>query len=77
MFHAHQSEFAELGWMGFFEAVEAAREALRPGASRRALALLPLVLLAGLLRLDRPVRSGGCGPRRAPPVETLRFSGWS
>ena len=21
MFHAHQSEFAELGWMGFFEAV--------------------------------------------------------
>jgi len=24
MFHAHQSEFAELGWMGFFEAVEPA-----------------------------------------------------
>jgi len=22
MFHAHQSEFAELGWMGFFEATE-------------------------------------------------------
>ena len=22
MFHAHQSEFAELGWMGFFEASE-------------------------------------------------------
>ncbi len=22
MFHAHQSEFAELGWLGFFEAVE-------------------------------------------------------
>ena len=22
MFHAHQSEFAELGWMGFFQAVE-------------------------------------------------------
>jgi hypothetical protein len=21
MFHAHQSEFAELGWMGFFKAV--------------------------------------------------------
>jgi FtsP/CotA-like multicopper oxidase with cupredoxin domain len=21
MFHAHQSEFAELGWMGLFEAV--------------------------------------------------------
>jgi FtsP/CotA-like multicopper oxidase with cupredoxin domain len=26
MFHAHQSEFAELGWMGMFEAVEARRD---------------------------------------------------
>jgi FtsP/CotA-like multicopper oxidase with cupredoxin domain len=26
MFHAHQSEFAELGWMGLFEAVEARRD---------------------------------------------------
>jgi FtsP/CotA-like multicopper oxidase with cupredoxin domain len=26
MFHAHQSEFAELGWMGMFEAVEAGHE---------------------------------------------------
>jgi FtsP/CotA-like multicopper oxidase with cupredoxin domain len=26
MFHAHQSEFAELGWMGFFRAQEPARE---------------------------------------------------
>jgi hypothetical protein len=23
MFHAHQSEFVELGWMSFFEVVEA------------------------------------------------------
>jgi hypothetical protein len=22
MFHAHQSEFAELGWMGFFNVVD-------------------------------------------------------
>ncbi len=22
MFHAHQSEFVELGWMGFFDVVE-------------------------------------------------------
>jgi FtsP/CotA-like multicopper oxidase with cupredoxin domain len=22
MFHAHQSEFAELGWMGFFDVTE-------------------------------------------------------
>ena len=26
MFHAHQSEFAELGWMGLFRAEEASRE---------------------------------------------------
>ena len=26
MFHAHQSEFAELGWMGLFEAEGARRE---------------------------------------------------
>ncbi|HYU77728.1 MAG TPA: multicopper oxidase domain-containing protein [Vicinamibacterales bacterium] len=26
MFHAHQSEFAELGWMGIFRAMEARRE---------------------------------------------------
>jgi FtsP/CotA-like multicopper oxidase with cupredoxin domain len=26
MFHAHQSEFAELGWMGFFRATEAGRD---------------------------------------------------
>jgi len=26
MFHAHQSEFAELGWMGMFQAVEARRD---------------------------------------------------
>jgi FtsP/CotA-like multicopper oxidase with cupredoxin domain len=26
MFHAHQSEFAELGWMGLFQAVEARRD---------------------------------------------------
>jgi len=26
MFHAHQSEFAELGWMGMFEAQEARRD---------------------------------------------------
>jgi hypothetical protein len=31
MFHAHVSEFAELGWMGFFNAVEPERfdEALK------------------------------------------------
>jgi FtsP/CotA-like multicopper oxidase with cupredoxin domain len=32
MFHAHQSEFAELGWMGFFEAVEDAAAFAQPAA---------------------------------------------
>jgi FtsP/CotA-like multicopper oxidase with cupredoxin domain len=27
MFHAHQSEFAELGWMGFFKVVPAEEKA--------------------------------------------------
>jgi FtsP/CotA-like multicopper oxidase with cupredoxin domain len=26
MFHAHQSEFAELGWMGLFRAAEVRRD---------------------------------------------------
>jgi hypothetical protein len=33
MFHAHQSEFAELGWMGMFEA--GGRREPRPSRSRR------------------------------------------
>ena len=42
MFHAHQSEFTELGWMGFFEVVEAdgaPRGARRPRSARRLAAL--------------------------------------
>jgi FtsP/CotA-like multicopper oxidase with cupredoxin domain len=37
MFHAHQSEFAELGWMGFFEATDAASSipSARSGSSAR------------------------------------------
>ena len=56
MFHAHQSEFAELGWMGFFE-VERLR--WNPGRSRRRLsgahwrlwALLPIVALVGVVAI--------------------------
>ena len=33
MFHAHQTEFAELGWMGFFEV--ALMEAARPASAPR------------------------------------------
>ena len=84
MFHAHQSEFAELGWMGLFRAVEAAvkpdaasprRPTCRGGPpSSRAmwlLALLPLLLLAACSRRS----SGG-------PADSLRgancrpSSGW-
>ena len=49
MFHAHQSEFAELGWMGFFEVtglVEARSAAAPGGASWRLWALAPVLLLA-------------------------------
>ena len=52
MFHAHQSEFAELGWMGLFEAVVSAAMGIGKQDVRHAsgsLALLPLVLLAALL----------------------------
>jgi hypothetical protein len=32
MFHAHQSEFAELGWMGFFNVVDDA-DVAQPAAA--------------------------------------------
>ena len=35
MFHAHQSEFAELGWMGFFKAVAPDRLVSSAGRGRR------------------------------------------
>jgi manganese oxidase len=33
MFHAHQSEFTELGWMGFFDVVDGNDAAARPAAA--------------------------------------------
>ena len=49
MFHAHQSEFTDLGWMGFFNVVdwmEARAATRRLGPGWRLWALLPVVLLA-------------------------------
>ena len=54
MFHAHQSEFAELGWMGFFDVdrlMERARRSARPGGARwRLWALGPILLLVARRR---------------------------
>ena len=67
MFHAHQSEFAELGWMGLFRDGGAhvrperrrcpdvpARTLRLDGARRGCSPCLPVLLLAGLLPLDSP-----------------------
>ena len=58
MFHAHQSEFAELGWMSHFEVVET-RERQMSGARRQA-RRNPLLWLA------LPRRWCSRHPRRAP-----------
>jgi len=49
MFHAHQSEFTELGWMGIFDVREpgAASTGLQPAG------------LAGICDLGAPARTGG------------------
>ena len=80
MFHAHQSEFAQLGWMGLFEVTPdggARRDARAPGRAGR----LPAWLLgadpaaadrargrrvraAGRPRARRPQRPAGRGARR-------------
>ena len=53
MFHAHQSEFAELGWMGFFDVKDEWRgaEAGRAGRSWRLWAFVPLILLTAVVAL--------------------------
>jgi FtsP/CotA-like multicopper oxidase with cupredoxin domain len=47
MFHAHQSELAELGWMGFFESVD--DDAALPGAATSAAASFGAASAAPLL----------------------------
>ena len=88
MFHAHQSEFTELGWMGMFDVVEAAgmNDALARSAMLRSQSRCGPVARHAT-DLDRPAalrsraRGGMAGHRRsarafnngAPPVEKLTF----
>ena len=58
MFHAHQSEFTELGWQGFFEVRVTATDTPRRRAPAWVLGLVPLLLI---VRRGRAVR----GARRA------------
>ena len=75
MFHAHQSEFAELGWMGLFRA-EAARR--RHDASPSCWRSCRSLLLGALLVADRPVGPGRCDARRDfRRSNGSRFSEWS
>ena len=76
MFHAHQSEFTELGWQGFFEVSLMPAPALR-GRVRAGLGLAALVavwlLLAGASRCSAaPARPGT--RRRARPSRSSRSS---
>ena len=73
MFHAHQSEFTELGWQGFFEVGElmeargADRRRVRGPRARAPawlLGLVPLLLIAAAIGAVRRARRAR--PRRAP-----------
>ena len=73
MFHAHQSEFTELGWQGFFE-VDDERTRDAPGAGPALAArLIPLALIVaavgGVRRARRPrprPSAAGRRPRSSP-----------
>jgi len=76
MFHAHVSEFAELGWLGMFEGDAVSDQTLsstsRPRSFNRILwAILPLVPLAGVMVL---FLAGGVGlplQEGLPPIEEI------
>ena len=80
MFHAHKTEFAELGWLGFFEVVlmeateatEATR-GLRPGSRLPAwvLGAAPLALIAAAIAAFALLGAPGLGERNGVPVEEL------
>ena len=84
MFHAHQSEFTELGWQGFFEVAEltggrALAAARRPpwrwparAAGLAARPRIPLLLIGGGHGARSPCSTRpGLGERQGPPVEEL------
>ena len=63
MFHAHQSEFTELGWQGFFD--------VGVKAPAWVLGLVPLLLVVGGVVLFMALDAPGLGERRGPPAEEL------
>ena len=79
MFHAHKTEFAELGWMGFFEVelMEAAdgrrtrRGATRDRSPAWLLGAIPLALIVAALVALLTLGGDTLGERRGPPVEDL------
>ncbi len=81
MFHAHQSEFAELGWIGFFEAVAVGRrypmyiekEAKRTTSRLPAwlTGLIPLLAMGLMLFLFTAVNPLALFNNNLPPIENL------
>ena len=75
MFHAHQSEFTELGWQGFFEVTLMEGRAATVSELRSMpawlLGLIPLVLIMGALGAFALLDGPGLGDRRGPPAEEL------
>ena len=79
MFHAHKTEFAELGWMGFFE-VELMEARTRRRTRRERdpdrlpawlLGAIPLALIVGALVALLTLGGDTLGERRGPPVEDI------
>ena len=81
MFHAHQSEFTELGWLGLLRGLGAShgsrrRHRWRRGAAPRGLpawvlGLVPLLLIIAAVGAFAALGGPGLGERRGPPAEEL------
>ncbi len=75
MFHAHKTEFAELGWMGFFEVgvrMEARSETLEPGGRGLLARCRPGCSPSGAAGADRDRRSLFALARRPRPPDRAR-----
>ena len=78
MFHAHKTEFAELGWLGLLRGgLMEARGAVSPRAGSGpqlpawVLGLIPLALIAAAIAAFALLGAPGLGERNGPPVEEL------